>query len=384
MRGLVVPDQDEDFTADPVELFFDLAFVFAFSQLVGVLVHHPDWTHVGQASLVFGILWVVWSQVTWAANAVAGNSRLVRLVFLAATATSVPMAASVSTALDNSGFLFAIPVVIITSLGLLLAMQGAQDDDGRQQSRAFIVSAGVFAVLMLGGAALDDAGRVIAWAAAITFYVAGTLKTTETDWTMRAGHFAERHGLIIIVALGEVIVAVGKPLVETLEEGDSLPATSVIALIAAGVFGCLMWWAYFDRVQPALEHRVEQTEGAARSALARDNYTYFHLFIVAGVVVGAAGLEELTLHPGDEAPLAFRAMLFAGVALFLGGVGLSALRTFGAIARERVAGIALAAALLFGASSLDGVWLIVALDAVLLAVLAAEHVRIERPSSAVD
>ena len=263
MRGLVVPDQDEDFTADPVELFFDLAFVFAFSQLVGFLVHHPDWTHVGEAALVFGILWVVWSQVTWAANAVAGNSRLVRLVFLAATATSVPMAASVSTALDNSGFLFAIPVVIITSLGLLLAMQGAQDDEGRQQGRAFIVSAGVFAVLMLGGAVLDDAGRIIAWAAAIAFYVAGTLKTTETDWTMRAGHFAERHGLIIIVALGEVIVAVGKPLVETLEEGDSLPGTSVLALIAAGVFGAPsyvvegeIFWGQ-DRLD-FLERRLQQ------------------------------------------------------------------------------------------------------------------------------
>ena len=376
---IVAPERDEDFTADPVELFFDLAFVFAFSQLVGILVHHPDWEHVGEVALVFAILWMVWTQLTWAANAVAGNSRQARLVFLVATVASVPMAASVSTAFDDSGLLFAIPVVVITSLGLALALQGAQDPEGRFSAMQFALSEVVFSVLLIGGAIATDGVRVAMWVIAVLFYVGGTLKTTETDWTLRAGHFSERHGLIIIVALGEVIVAVGRPLVESLEEGEGIPKNAVIALVAAGIFACVMWWVYFDRVQPALEHRIEQTTGPLRSTLARDNYSIIHVLIVGGVVGAAAGLEEITLHPLDPLPLAFRVMLFGGLAMFLGGIGLAALRTFRAFAKERIAGIALIALLLFAGSDLDGVWLIVGIDLILVVVLAIEHIRIEQP-----
>ena len=108
MRGLTIPERDEDFTADPVELFFDLAFVYAFSRLVAHLVHHPDWTGAWEAALLFGILWLPWSWFTWSANAVPGNQRTVRAVFLVATAVTVPMAASVETAFDSGGATFAV------------------------------------------------------------------------------------------------------------------------------------------------------------------------------------------------------------------------------------------------------------------------------------
>ncbi|MEL6892460.1 MAG: low temperature requirement protein A [Actinomycetota bacterium] len=383
MKGLVVPEEEADYTADPVELFFDLAYVFAFSQLVSVLVHHPDWEHVGEASLVFTILWMTWSQLTWAGNAVPGNLRPARLFFLFATATSVPMAASVSTAFDDSGLLFAIPVVVIATLGLGLALEGARETIGRAQGKEFAASIVVFGALMIVGGIVDGGARVGLWVAAVVVYLAGAARTTETDWMLRAGHFAERHGLIIIVALGEVIVAVGKPLVESLEEGEGVSGEAVVALSAAGVFACVLWWAYFDRVQPALEHRVEATTGPARSTLARDDYTFFHLPVVAGVIAAAAGLEEITLHPDEPLPLAFRTMLFGGLALFLGGVGIAAFRTFGAIARERLLAIAAMALLLFVATDVNGVWLIVGINLILLVTLTVEHVRIERPGPGV-
>ena len=94
MRGIELPERTEDFTADPVELFFDLAYVLAFSQLVGHLVHHPTWRGVGEAALLLWLLWLPWSQFTWSANAVSGNGRTVRVLFLVGTAISVPMAAS--------------------------------------------------------------------------------------------------------------------------------------------------------------------------------------------------------------------------------------------------------------------------------------------------
>ena len=108
----MVPDREEDFTADPVELFFDLAFVFAFSQLVGQLIVDPTWAGVGKQSLVFGLLWLPWTQFTWSANAISGNGRPIRILFLLATAISVPMAAAVSTALDHGGTVFAVSVSV--------------------------------------------------------------------------------------------------------------------------------------------------------------------------------------------------------------------------------------------------------------------------------
>ena len=128
MRGLVVPEPTEDFAADPVELFFDLAFVFAFSQLVGLLLGTPTWDTIGKATLIFLMLWLPWTQFAWSANAVPGNSRTVRVLFLVATAASVPMAASVQTAFDESGALFAIPLAVIFLMGIALMVIGLPND----------------------------------------------------------------------------------------------------------------------------------------------------------------------------------------------------------------------------------------------------------------
>ena len=126
----------------------------------------------------------------------------------------------------------------------------------------------------------------------------GTIRAGSSEWLVRPGHFAERHGLIVIVALGEVIVALGIPVVAALEESAALPLETIAALVAAGTFAGLLWWAYFDRPLPALEHRHEATEDVIqRGRFARDVYTYAHLPIVAGIILCAAALEEITLHP---------------------------------------------------------------------------------------
>lgn len=119
MRGIPIPPREDDFTADPVELFFDLAFVFAFSRLVYLLVHDPTWSGVGEFALLFIVMWLPWTQFTWSANAVAGNRREVRSLFLVATVASVPMGASVTTALYGSGLVFAVSVAVIQAIGMV-------------------------------------------------------------------------------------------------------------------------------------------------------------------------------------------------------------------------------------------------------------------------
>jgi low temperature requirement protein LtrA len=379
MKGVDLPPDDEDFTADPVELFFDLTFVFAFSRLVYHLVHHPDWTGVAEFALLVVMIWLPWTQFTWSANAVAGNARPVRLLFLVGTVASVPMAASVTTAFGDGGATFAIPLGIILSLGLATMIAGLPPGhEVRASILRYSIPNLVGIVVMIAGSFLGREPRIAAWVVAMAIVIAGTQLAGGDSWLVRPGHFAERHGLIVIVALGEVIVAMGAPLAGRLEGGDGLAAETLVAMIAAGVFACLMWWAYFDRVNRALEHRHAQVgSGQASGRYARDVYTYWHLPVVAGVILLAAALEEIALHPKDVLDPAFRWMLVSGMALFSGGIALTVWRAFRVVAKERVAAALLLAAVVALAGSVDGVLLLLLVDGALLVALVVEHVRIE-------
>ena len=383
MKGLSVPEPTEDFTADPVELFFDLAFVFAFSQLVHLLIVHPDWEHVGRAALVFVLLWLPWTQFTWSANAVPGNQRSVRIAFLIGTAASVPMAAAVESALDGSGLLFAVPLAVIHLMALALMLIGVETGSSEFRSAVtYAIPNLVAMVVLIIGGFVEDGARVVLWVVSILIVLWSTKRAGSGDWVMRPGHFAERHGLIIIVALGEVVVALGNAVVEPLNEGGGFSATAVIALAATGVAAGILWWSYFDRVQPALEHRAEETDPHDRGRFARDAYTYAHAPIVAGVILIAVGLEEAALHPDRALPYAYRMMLLGGIGLFIGGIAIAVYRAFGVVANERLAAFAVSAIILFAADDLHGVWLIVLIDVLALAGLVVEHLRIEvRPGA---
>ena len=202
---------------------------------------------------------------------------------------------------------------------------------------------------------------------------------------MRPGHFAERHGLIVIIALGEVIVALGNSVVVELDERGSVPASTVVSLVAAGVLAGLLWWSYFDRVQPAFEHRAESIDGGVeRGRFVRDIYTYAHIPVVAGIVLIAVALEEVTLHPSEPLSVTFRAIGGAGFVLFFGGMSAGVYRAFRVVAKERLAVMA-AIVVLSVIGSIDGILLFMAIDLIIFAALVVEQLRIERPtSSAID
>jgi low temperature requirement protein LtrA len=379
VKGLVVPEKTEDYTADPVELFFDLAFVFAFSQIVHMLVVHPDWEHIAKAGLIFLLIWLPWTQFTWAANAVPGNQRSVRLGFLVATAATVPMGAAVETAFDGSGPLFVLPLAVIYLMALAVMLAGIETGTPEHTAvlRYFRPNLIAMVVLVIGGF-LQDEWRIGAWILAILIVIWATITTADGAWHLRPGHFAERHALIIIVALGEVIVALGLAVAEPLSGGEGFSAEIVVALVATGVAAGMLWWSYFDRVQPSLEHRAEELEGQARGWFFRDAYTYAHAPIVAGIILIAVGFEEAALHPTSPVPVAYRAILFGGVGLFVLGIALAAYRAFHAVAAERLAVLVIIGGVLFAGGSIDAVWLIVIIDVIGIAGLTAEHYRIEK------
>jgi low temperature requirement protein LtrA len=301
------------------------------------------------------------------------------VIFLIATAISVPMAAAVTTAFDEGGVVFALPLGIISLLGISLLILAAErgSENYRAVIQYSIPTIIAFAAIIVGGV-LEGEARIAVWIVGILIFVGSTIAAGTGEWAVRPGHFAERHGLIIIVALGEVIVAIAKPLVDTLQEGDGFPPQSILALTASGVFAALLWWAYFDLPQPALEHRLDETPLEKKGLFARDVYTYGHMPIVAGVIAAAAALEEITLHPEDPLPVEFRVMMFMGLVLFFGGIGLAAYRSSRAVLYERIIGGALTVVILLAAADLPGVVLLVIIDLLMLLVLAVGNWRFAR------
>jgi low temperature requirement protein LtrA len=381
MRGLVLPEPTEDFTADPVELFFDLAFVLAFSQIVSHLVHHPTWKAAAESALVFLILWLAWSTFTWAANAVQGSTREVRAIFLVATAASIPMGASITTAYDSGGGTFAVcaSIIILMAIGLQLWGLDPSSEQFRSVLKYAIPNIVAMATLVIGGF-VGGTPQVVLWIASIAITLLAMARAGDSEWLVRSGHFAERHGLIVIIALGEVVVAIGISVIDSLGEGEGLPNRTLWGLIAAGVLAGLLWWAYFDRVMPALEHRNESLHGPDAGRFSRDVYTGLHLPIVGGIITAAAAVEEILLHPKDPVHTEFLIMLVAGLALFFLGIAGAVFRAFRAIAKERIAGVAAIAALAWIGRSWDGVALLLVVDVVILLSLIVEHLRVEGPN----
>ncbi len=379
MRNVPIPPREEDFTADPAELFFDLSFVFAFSRLVFHLVHHPNLEGFAEFVLLFTLIWTAWSNFTWSANAVAGNSRLVRAVFMVATAISLPMAASLEDPFGNGSIVFAVTVSAILLMPIATGATLLVDDEAiRSSNNRYLLFTLAGIALVLAGGFADDVWQLGLWIAAVAVLILNTIDAGGGDWLVRPGHFAERHGLIVIVALGEVVVAIGAPVVETLSEGEPLDGNLVAALTASGLLAGFLWWSYFDRPLPALEHRHEQlTDAKDRSRFARDVYTYNHYFIVGAILVLAAALEEIMLHPAEPLPGAFRWMLFFGVSVFLLGVVMSIVRAYAALAVERLVAVATLAALIAVSGSVNGVWLLIAVDLLIVAILTVEHYRVE-------
>jgi low temperature requirement protein LtrA len=380
VKGIVAPDRRHDFAADPVELFFDLAYVFAFSRLVYLLLGDPTWNGFGEFVLLFLLVWLPWMQFTWAVNAVSATTRTARILMLVATVASVPMAGSIPAALGDGGPTFAISLGVILAMALLAMISGLpRGSTVRGSIIEYSVPNWIAIVVVVVGSLLDDAVRVGLWIAAIAIIVAGTVRAGRREWLVRPKHFAERHGLIVIVALGELIVAVGIAVVAAVTDDESgLPTETIAALVLAGVFACTMWWGVFDRPLPAFEHRHSQHDDPnVAGRFARDVYTYWHMPIVGGLVICAAAIEEISLHPSDRLEAGFVWLLIGGVAIHLGGIVGAVWRAFRVLAVERLVGAALVGLAVVALQRADGLVVLAAVDVVLLAVLAFEHRRVE-------
>jgi low temperature requirement protein LtrA len=315
----------EDQSVTFIELFFDLVFVYAVTQTVSLLHEDLSWAGLWHAVVVFWLVWWAWTQYTWALNSADTTHPAVDAVMLVATAIAFLMAVTIPDAFGDAGGWFAATYIAVRVVGLGLYGRVAWDDVAKRSAVRR------FAVLSLGGLAAVAAGGVVGgearawwWAAAVLLDVAAAAGAGAAEgWDIRPEHFGERHGLFVIIALGESLIVAASGLTGA----ERTAQTVAVAILAVAATGGL-WWSYFVSAKPALDHALVQRSGVDRSTLARDVYSIWHFPLVFGVVLLAVAIEEAITHPHQALPVGGSLALAGGVVLFVGSAA-AALRQSG-------------------------------------------------------
>jgi low temperature requirement protein LtrA len=368
----VAPGEEQ--RATPLELFFDLVFVFAMTQVTALLSKDLTWAGFGRAMLVLGLLWWAWSAYTWVINAQDPDATYVRLLLF----TSMILAFIVALVLphafgeDSAVFAFAYAGVRLIHLGLYVdASRG-----GRAQWSAIAgFSAGALAgmALLIAGAEIEGTTRIVLWSLALAIDLAGpwlSRRRLRNLQPLGVSHFAERFSLFIIICLGESVVALGVGAEEsTFDRYVAIGVATGLSITAA------MWWTYFDYVAGAAEERLASISDAVSTA--RDAYSYLHFLLVAGIIVLAVGLKKAIGH--EDLPLEdpARLALCGGVALYLVGHVAFRLRMIGTPSVEKTLAAAAIMVIYLLTSDVDA-WIVKVLIVAVLALLIARESAVER------
>jgi low temperature requirement protein LtrA len=355
----------------PLELFFDLVFVLAITQCTALMTHHPTWGGVGRAMLVLSILWWAWVGYSWLTSVVDPEEGASRLVVFGAMAAMLVAALAVPHAFGDDALKFGVAYAVVRLAHITLFMLASRDDPNLRRSVVpHGASSALCSGLIIAGSFLDTNGQTAVWIVALALDLAEPYFIGISGWQLVPGHFAERHGLIIIVALGESIVALGVAADTGLHGGEIVAVTLGVALSGA------MWWAYFDHVAIASVRRLEEaTSGHDQNALARDGYSYLHLPLVAGIVLVAFAMHETLAHVSEPLPTVPAFGLAGGTALYLLGHVAFRYRAFHSVKWGRLLAAVVALALVPVATEVDAVVALALVTGVIWAVVSYESVR---------
>ena len=320
----------EDKAVLPLELFFDLVFVLGITLTVALVEDGHDARALWRAALVLVMLWWGWSQFTWTANSIDLSPTRTRNAVSVAMGAALIMAVSVPTAFGDGGIWLAAGYLVVRATGVWLHLSETTDPDTLAGARLFAAVSWVGPLVFLLGAFVDPPGRSWIWLVAFLLEVAAGAIGGGAAWRIRTGHFAERHGLIYIIALGEGIVAIG--IIAAGRPLDSVLAFTMLLAVAGAV---VLWWSYFDRFAETVENGL-RTAGDSQGAVARDAYSFGHYPMIAGIVLFAAAASEIVLHPGD--PMNEFTRLLVALAVGLAMLTQSAVvkRVGGAVLKERL------------------------------------------------
>jgi low temperature requirement protein LtrA len=322
-----------------VELFFDLVYVLAVTQLSHLLLEHLGVHGAAQTALLLMAVWTAWIYNAWFTNWFDPDRRVVRLVLLGVMLASLLMSASLPEAFGERGLVFAAAYVTMQVGRTVFVIAALGEDPGLrrnfQRILSWLLASGL---LWLAGGLAQARAREALWLAAVVadftapacgFYTPGLGRSRTTDWTIIGGHMAERCQLFVIIALGESLLVTGTTFGEL-----PLSAVTVAALVVAFAGSVALWWVYFDRSAEDAGEVIARSADPGR--LGRSAYTYCHIPMVAGIIVAAVGDELMLAHPGGHAGAATAATVLGGPALFLAGHGAFKRMVFGRVSVPRL------------------------------------------------
>jgi low temperature requirement protein LtrA len=353
----------------PLELFFDLVFVFAITQVTALMANHPTWTGLGQGMLVLAALWWAWAAYAWLTNYIAAEEDRERLLMLAVMGAFLVAALAAPRAFGDDSLAFALAYAAARWLHIFIFAEANEDIDAGQAIRRLARTAVPAPALLILAAFLDGTAQALVWVAALAMDFAGPYVFGVRGFRVSPGHFAERFSLIVIIALGESIVAVGAGLHGALEL--STIGAALLSLVLA--FG--IWWAYFDVVALVSERHFREAQGERRIRIARDSYSYLHLPMIAGIVLIALGVKKTLGHVDEPLETVPAVALFGGVALYYAGHLGFRLRNVRSLNRPRLVALLVCLALIPVGTEVDAIVALSAASVVTSSVIAYEALR---------
>ena len=302
-----------------VELFFDLVFVFAVTQVTAVLAHDLTGAGLTRAMILFWLVWWAWTQYTWSLNEADTEHVSIRFITLVATAVAFLMAVTIPLITSPFGWLFPLSYLVLRTVGISLQWRLAAGDPVWVRSvKTWTVLSSLGLLAIMAAVFLPPDRRFLALGIAALLDVVAALGAGRGEWRLFPGHFAERHGLFVIIVLGESLIAAGLTLAD---QSLSVGLLSVAVTAVAG--SCALWWTYFGWAREALEDRMKAQPPKRLGRYARDVYSFAHFPLIFGVIGFAVGIEEAIAHPKDPFSFPGALALCLGVALILGGTGLA-------------------------------------------------------------
>ncbi len=308
-----------------VELFFDLVFVFAITQLSHGLLHKLTVAGLIETTLLFFAVWWVWVYTTWSTNWLDPDRPAVRVMLFVLMLAGLVMSISIPSAFGGGALAFAGAYVFmqVGRTAFCVCATGMASESNRQNFQRILAWLVLSAVFWIAGAFAEGPARLALWVLAIGleyvapwlgFWVPSLGRSTTADWDVDGHHMAERCSLFVLIALGESLIITGSTF-----EKSAVSVTTVAALVSAFVGTAAMWWVYFAIGAERGTHHIAHSDDPGR--IARIGYTNLHLIIVAGVIVAAVADELVLAHPGGHVELSALLAIVGAPALFLAGNG---------------------------------------------------------------
>ena len=363
--------REDDARVTALELFFDLVFVLAITQCTALMAEEPTWVGLGKGVLVLGVLWWSWVGYAWLTSVVDPEEGAVRIAIFAAMAALLVVALCVPEAFGESALLLAGAYALVRIAHIGLFAVASRDDAGLRRATIMLAVSTATGVALLVAAAFTDGWvQGVLWGLAVVIDMGGPFVFSAEGWRLVPAHFAERHGLIVIIALGESIVAIGVGVEAAVGAGVVIAAVLGMAVAAA------LWWLYFDVVALVAERRLSSAaKGAEQNEMARDSYSYIHFPMVAGIVLVALGMKKTLGDVGEPLELVPAVAMLGGTAIYLLAHVAFRLRNVHTLSRQRLACAVVLVALVPLALELPALATLAIVAAVLSALIVFEALR---------